>query len=163
MEGETRYARSGDLFIAYQVLGDGPIDLVFAPGYMSHLEQNQWWPPYKAFLDRIASFSRLLVFDRRGTGLSDRKLSIGAYAEMLDDIRAVMDAAGIGAGGAARRSGGRPDLRPLRRHVPRANDGARPRLVVRAAAGGRPTTRGGIDDETAERILVSYAQRWGQR
>ena len=48
VQAETRYAKSGELYIAYQVLGDGPIDLVFAPGYMSHLEQNQWWPPYKA-------------------------------------------------------------------------------------------------------------------
>ena len=52
MHAETRYARSGDLCIAYQVLGEGPIDLVFAPGHMSHLEQNQWWPPYASFLER---------------------------------------------------------------------------------------------------------------
>ena len=77
MHGETRYAKSGDLNIAYQVLGDGPIDVVFAPGYMSHLEQNQWWPPYRAFLERFASFSRLIIFDRRGTGLSDRILALG--------------------------------------------------------------------------------------
>ena len=94
MEGETRYARSGDLNIAYQVLGDGPIDLVWAPGYMSHLEQNQWWPAYASFLERLASFSRLIMFDRRGTGLSDRILALGSFEEMMDDIRAVMDAAG---------------------------------------------------------------------
>ncbi len=94
MQGETRYARSGELNIAYQVLGDGPIDFVFTPGYMSHLEQNQWWPAYRNFLERMASFSRLLVFDRRGTGLSDRILTLGSFEEMMDDIRAVMDAAG---------------------------------------------------------------------
>jgi len=79
VEGETRYTRSGDLNIAYQVLGDGPIDLVWAPGYMSHLEQNQWWPEYATFLERLASFSRLIMFDRRGTGLSDRILALGSF------------------------------------------------------------------------------------
>ena len=94
MPGETRYARSGELWIAYQVVGEGPIDLVWAPGYMSHLEQNWWWPSYASFLDRLASFSRLILFDRRGTGLSDRILSLGSFEELMDDVRAVIDAAG---------------------------------------------------------------------
>ena len=94
MEGATRYAKSGELNIAYQVLGDGPFDLLFAPGYMSHLEQNQWLPSYSEFLQRMASFSRLIVFDRRGTGLSDRILALGSYEEMLDDVRAVLDDVG---------------------------------------------------------------------
>ena len=94
MHAVTRYARSGDLYLAYQVLGDGPIDLVWAPGYMSHVEQNQQWPTYARFIERLASFSRLIVFDRRGTGLSDRRLELGSFEEMMDDVSAVMDAAG---------------------------------------------------------------------
>ena len=74
-------------------IGDGPIDLVWAPGYLSHLEQNQWWPSYASLIERMASFSRLIVFDRRGTGLSDRILSLGSFEELLDDITAVLDAA----------------------------------------------------------------------
>ena len=92
MSTETRYARSGDLRIAYQVMGDGPFDLLWAPGYLSHLEQNQWWPSYADFLERLASFSRLIMFDRRGTGLSDRILELGSFEELLDDITAVLDA-----------------------------------------------------------------------
>ena len=94
VEGETRYAKSGDLRIAYQVHGDGPIDLLFAPGYLSHLEQNQWWPAYAAFFERMASFSRLIIFDRRGTGLSDRILALGSFEELMDDIGVVLDAVG---------------------------------------------------------------------
>ena len=94
MERETKYARSGQLWIAYQVVGDGPIDVLWAPGYMSHLEQNWTWPTYAELLNRLASFSRLIIFDRRGTGLSDRILTLGSFEEMLDDIAAVLDAAG---------------------------------------------------------------------
>ena len=93
MHGQTRYARSGELWIAYQVVGDGPVDLLWAPGYMSHIEQNWTWPAYGAFLERMASFSRLILFDRRGTGLSDRTLTLGSFEELLDDMTAVLDAA----------------------------------------------------------------------
>jgi len=90
---QTKYARSGELWIAYQVIGDGPVDLLWAPGYMSHVEQNWTWPPYAAMLERMASFSRLIKFDRRGTGLSDRSFSLGSFDEMMDDIASVLDAA----------------------------------------------------------------------
>ena len=69
---ETRYARSGRLNIAYQVVGDGPRDLVVVPGWVSHVEFAWELPPLARFLDRLASFARLIVFDKRGTGLSDR-------------------------------------------------------------------------------------------
>jgi pimeloyl-ACP methyl ester carboxylesterase len=94
MKAETRWARSGDLWIAYQVIGDGPVDLVLAPGYLTHLEQNQWWPGYAHFLERLRSFSRVILFDRRGSGLSDRILSLGSFEELMDDIAAVLDAVG---------------------------------------------------------------------
>lgn len=69
---ETRYARSGEVDIAYQVLGDGPVDLVFVMGWVSHLEYFWKEPSFARFLRRLASFSRLILFDKRGTGLSDR-------------------------------------------------------------------------------------------
>jgi pimeloyl-ACP methyl ester carboxylesterase len=72
MAGQTRYARSGDLNIAYQVIGDGPFDLVWAPPWISHVEAAWEEPLLAAFLERLASFSRLILFDKRGTGMSDR-------------------------------------------------------------------------------------------
>jgi pimeloyl-ACP methyl ester carboxylesterase len=68
----TRYATSGDYSIAYQVVGDGALDLVVVPGFVSHLEHAWENPAYAHFLERLASFSRLILFDKRGTGLSDR-------------------------------------------------------------------------------------------
>jgi pimeloyl-ACP methyl ester carboxylesterase len=92
----TRYAKSGEYSIAYQVVGDAPLDLVYVPGFVSHVESAWDDPDYARFLDRLASFSRLILFDKRGTGLSDRvpvKL-LPTLEERMDDVRAVMDAAG---------------------------------------------------------------------
>ena len=91
---ETRYAKSGDVNIAYQTVGDGPRDLVLVPGFVSHLD-NDWDEPRSAhFLDRLASFSRLIRFDKRGTGLSDRPGGLPDLETRMDDVRAVMDAVG---------------------------------------------------------------------
>lgn len=92
----TRYARSGDVNIAYQVLGDGPLDLIFVTGWISHLEYLWTEPSVARFLRRLASFSRLILFDKRGTGLSDRvPLSqLPTLEERIDDVRAVMEAVG---------------------------------------------------------------------
>ena len=94
MVPEIRYARSGDVSIAYQVVGDGPFDLVWTPGALSHLDLT--WEDEKGarFLRGLASFSRLIIFDKRGTGLSDRVAGIADLETRMDDIRAVMDAAG---------------------------------------------------------------------
>ncbi|OLB80970.1 MAG: adenylate/guanylate cyclase domain-containing protein [Actinobacteria bacterium 13_2_20CM_2_66_6] len=92
----TRYAKSGEYSIAYQIVGDSPLDLVYVPGFVSHVEAVWEDPDYARFLDRLASFSRLIIFDKRGTGLSDRvpvKL-LPTLEERMDDVRAVMDAAG---------------------------------------------------------------------
>lgn len=91
---EIRYARSGDLSIAYQVFGDGPFDLVFVPGFVSHLELNWETKPIVEVQQRLASFARVICFDKRGTGLSDRTAGLPTLGERTDDIRAVMDAAG---------------------------------------------------------------------
>jgi pimeloyl-ACP methyl ester carboxylesterase len=94
MSPETRYARSGDVSIAYQVLGDGPYDLVWTPGALSHLELRLEDEGVARFYRALSSFSRLIVFDKRGTGLSDRAAGIADLETRMDDIRAVMDAAG---------------------------------------------------------------------
>jgi pimeloyl-ACP methyl ester carboxylesterase len=93
---ETRYARSGEVSIAYQVVGDGPFDLVYVPGFVSNIELMWEEPGLARFLERLASFSRLILFDKRGTGLSDPVPNDGlpTLEERMDDVRAVMDAVG---------------------------------------------------------------------
>jgi pimeloyl-ACP methyl ester carboxylesterase/DNA-binding winged helix-turn-helix (wHTH) protein len=92
----TQYARSGDINIAYQVLGDGPLDLVFVMGWVSHLEYFWTEPSFARFLRRLSSFARLILFDKRGTGLSDRVPvdALPTLEQRMDDVRAVMDAVG---------------------------------------------------------------------
>ena len=90
----TRYALSGDLHIAYQVVGEGPIDLVCVPGWVTHLEYAWEEASLASFYRRLASFSRLILFDKRGTGLSDRDSGLPTLRQRMDDVRAVMDAAG---------------------------------------------------------------------
>jgi len=91
----TRYARKNDISIAYQVFGGGNIDLVFVPGFISHID-NYWDEPNLArWLRRLGSFCRVLMFDKQGTGLSDRNGKLPGMDERMDDVRAVMDAQGI--------------------------------------------------------------------
>ncbi|MGB6636641.1 MAG: adenylate/guanylate cyclase domain-containing protein [Bradyrhizobium sp.] len=89
----TRYALSGDCSIAYQVMGEAPIDLVMVPGVVSHVEFFHETPGYTAFLRRLSEFARVITFDKRGQGLSDR-VSAPSLEERMDDVRAVMDAVG---------------------------------------------------------------------
>ena len=93
---ETRYAKSGEYHIAYQVVGSGPIDLVFIPGFISNIEHGWEHPPLAHFYRRLASFARLIIFDKRGTGMSDPvpPHQLPTLEERMDDVRAVMDAAG---------------------------------------------------------------------
>jgi len=93
---ETRYAKSGDCHIAYQVVGEGPLDVVFIPGFVSHLEHAWDEPRFAHFYRRLASFSRLILFDKRGTGMSDPVpiQQLPTLEQRMDDVRAVMDAAG---------------------------------------------------------------------
>ena len=91
---QTRYARSGDLHIAYQVLGNGPIDVLLVPGWISHLELEWDNPRIVRAFERLSSFCRLIRFDKRGTGLSDRVSGVPSLEERMDDVRAVMDAVG---------------------------------------------------------------------
>ena len=91
---ETRYARSGDVYIAYQVVGDGAVDVVLTPRGAQHVELVWENPPQARFFSRWASISRMLLFDKRGTGMSDRLGGTETLETRMDDIRAVMDAAG---------------------------------------------------------------------
>lgn len=91
---ETRYARSGDVSIAYQVVGEGERDIVFIPGFVSNVELTWENTHMAAMFRRLASMGRVLLFDKRGTGLSDRVAGIATLEERMDDARAVMDAAG---------------------------------------------------------------------
>jgi pimeloyl-ACP methyl ester carboxylesterase len=91
---QIQYAKSGDVSIAYQVLGDGPLDLVLVQGFATHLEQQWEMPPFARFCERLSSFARVLLFDKRGTGLSDPVSDAPTLEVRIDDVRAVMDAAG---------------------------------------------------------------------
>lgn len=90
----TRYANSGGVHIAYQVVGDGPLDLIFVPGWVSHVEHHWEEPRLAYFLHRLAGFSRLIILDKRGTGLSDRVTPLPDLERRMDDVRAVQDAVG---------------------------------------------------------------------
>jgi pimeloyl-ACP methyl ester carboxylesterase len=96
VEVETRYARSGEVHIAYQVSGDGPFDLVFVPGYATHLEHAARLPVFGESLSETSSICRLVKFDKRGTGMSDPVSGAPTLETRMDDVRAVMDAAGSG-------------------------------------------------------------------
>jgi pimeloyl-ACP methyl ester carboxylesterase len=90
----VHYAKAGEVNIAYRVLGDAPLDLVLVPGLVSHLEIEWENPIYFEWMQRFASFSRLIAFDKRGMGLSDRNVGAPTLEERMDDVRAVMDAVG---------------------------------------------------------------------
>jgi len=94
VRGPIRYAVDEDVHIAYQVVGDGPLDLVYTTGIWSNLEVMWEWPPFARYLERLASFSRLILFDKRGTGLSDPVAAPAPLEDRMEDVHAVMDAAG---------------------------------------------------------------------
>jgi class 3 adenylate cyclase/alpha-beta hydrolase superfamily lysophospholipase len=91
----TRYAKSGDVHVAYQVFGEGPINLVFVPGFVSHIENYWEHPDLARWLLRLGRFARVAMFDKRGTGLSDPVAEVPSLDQRMDDARAVMDAAGM--------------------------------------------------------------------
>ena len=95
MQPETRYAKSGDVSIAYQVFGEGSINLVLSPFFISNVEHFWEDPDMSRWLTRMASFARVAMFDKRGTGMSDRVTEMPGLDQRIDDLRAVMDAAGM--------------------------------------------------------------------
>jgi pimeloyl-ACP methyl ester carboxylesterase len=96
VQPETRYAKSGDVNIAYQVVGEGPLDLIYVPGWISNVELMWEEPAHAHVLGRLAGFSRLILFDKRGTGLSDPVPldRLPSLEERMDDVRVVLDAVG---------------------------------------------------------------------
>ena len=91
---EVRYARVGSVHVAYQVVGEGPIDIVVAPGFISHLDLQWTMPTYTSFIERLAAFGRVILFDKRGTGLSDPSPDAVRFDQRVEDITAVMSSAG---------------------------------------------------------------------
>jgi pimeloyl-ACP methyl ester carboxylesterase len=91
----TRYALSGDAHIAYQAFGEGDLDLVFVPGFVSNIEHYWEMPGVPELLERLGSFARVVIFDKRGTGLSDPVPGPPPLEQRMDDMQAVMDAAGV--------------------------------------------------------------------
>jgi class 3 adenylate cyclase len=89
---ETTYALSGDVSIAYQTMGNGPVDIILVPGVVSHIEFLHELPGYTAFLRRLSNFARVVTFDKRGQGLSDRMSGAPSLEQRMDDVRAIMDA-----------------------------------------------------------------------
>lgn len=94
MAPATQYARSGDLHIAFQVFGDGTLDLMLVRGYATHMDLSWEWPEFRRMMDRLSGFARVILFDKRGTGLSDPVEDPPSLEDRMDDVRAVMDAAG---------------------------------------------------------------------
>ena len=92
---ETQYAQSGELSIAYQCVGDGPLDVLFIPGFVSNVELMWDIPKWADLFTRFSELGRFVFFDKRGTGCSDRTLGTGSAEDRMDDARAVADAAGI--------------------------------------------------------------------
>ncbi len=92
---QVRYAKSGSTHIAYTLVGNGPVNIVLAPGSVSHQDFVWEYPGFSKFLEGLARFARVAHFDKRGNGLSDRDVGIPTFEERMDDIRAVMDAAGF--------------------------------------------------------------------
>ena len=94
MRPRTHYAKSGDISIAYQVTGEGPVDIVRVPGWVSNIDYDWEYPPQARLIERFGQFSRFIRFDKRGTGLSDREVGYPTLEQRMDDVRAVMDAVG---------------------------------------------------------------------
>ncbi len=131
---ETSYAPCGDLSLAYQVFGDGPVELVFAGSFASHVELYWTVPEFEAFFEQLSTFCRVLLFDKAGVGLSDPVPQVRTLDDRAAEIEAVMDAAGFGKSGPLRSERGRPGRHRLRGNTTAANAGVDPHQHVRVLA-----------------------------
>lgn len=160
MQPQTHYTQSGDCSIAYQVIGDGPMDLVFVPGVVSHLDLQWTDPGFSHALRRLASFSRLIIFDNRGAGLSDRPLSVPRLEQRVDDMRAVMQAASVTrAAVIGHCNGGPTSLLFTAMHPERVSA----LVVCSSFAKGAPDDEhpGALSEEDYERALRAI-EHWGE-
>ena len=156
----TRYAKNGEIHIAYQVHGDGPIDVVLVDGACTHLDVAWEDPSYRRFSERLAGFSRLIRFDKRGMGLSDR-VRVGTLEERMEDVRAVLDAVGSSSAALIGISEGGPLSMLLAASYPE-----RTRSLVLCGAEVRERTDedwpwGEATEEEFEESMRSLPERWG--
>jgi hypothetical protein len=122
IDAPIRYARSGAVEIAYRTLGEGPIDLVFVQGWLTHLQVLSEEPAYRRLCEALSGFCRLILFDKRGMGLSDRT-EVGALEDRMDDVRAILDDVGSERAVLFGNSEGGPTVR---RHVSGTDPGRDP-------------------------------------
>jgi pimeloyl-ACP methyl ester carboxylesterase len=160
---ETRYARSGGVNIAYQVIDDGPLDLVLVPGWVSNVEGCWEQPEHARYLRELAAFSRLILFDKRGTGLSDRVAEgdLPSLEERMDDLRAVLDAVGSERTALFGFSEGGPMCALFAASYPERTSalvmyGSYPKWIRDADYPWAPTR------EDHERAFRAFAERWGE-
>ena len=162
MLSDTRYARSGDVSVAYQVVGEGPFDVILVPGFVSHVELVWSVEARASMLRQLASFSRLILFDKRGTGMSDRVAGAPTLETRMDDVRAVMDAAGSERAALIGFSEGAPMSVLFAATYPE-------RTAALVLWGGfarmlwAPTTRSGATDEEYRRELEADLRLFGTR
>ena len=159
---ETRYARSGDLQIAYQVVGEGPLDVVLVPSYLSNIELFWELPSYSRFFERLSSFSRLILFDRRGSGMSDGIAGATPLEEQIDDVQAVIDAVGSEQPVLTSYSRGLRLDGAVRGLPSGTGAGARPGVAA-APPGGRTGIRVGAERRGARRDRPSHRRVLGHR
>jgi pimeloyl-ACP methyl ester carboxylesterase len=156
----TRYALSGDAHIAYQVFGEGEVDLVFVPGFVSNIEHYWEMPKVPELLERLGSFARVVIFDKRGTGLSDPVSGVPPLEQRMDDMQAVMDAVGLERAALFGISEGGPASVLFAATYPKRTNA----LVL---YGSTPRFRTdddiswGADDEQIHRVLTEASTRWG--
>jgi pimeloyl-ACP methyl ester carboxylesterase len=160
MPPETRYAVNGTVNIAYQVVGEGPRDLVFVPGFVSNVEVAWEEPHFARFLERLASFSRLILFDKRGTGLSDRVTDMPSLEVRMDDVRTVMDAVGSERAAFFGISEGAPMCVLFAATYPERTE-----AVIMAGGYARrawaPDHPGGRTEEQYQRAIDTIQREWG--
>jgi len=158
---DVRFARSGDVDIAYRVVGDGPIDIVYVEGSVTHLEVFWELPQFRRYCERLGEFTRLILFDKRGMGMSDRVPGATTLEERMDDIRAIMDAVGSERAAVMGESEGGP----LAMLFAAAHPG---RTIALILQGGEVRERtdaewpwGENSEEAFEKAMASLPARWG--
>jgi class 3 adenylate cyclase len=159
---EVRFARSGDIDVAYRVVGEGPVDLVYVEGAYTHLEISWELPQYRRYCERLAEFTRLIILDKRGMGMSDRVPGATTLEVRMDDIRAVMDAAGSERAAVMGESEGGPLAMLFAAAHPERTVG----LILQGAEVRERRDEewpwGEADDEELEAALQTLPERWGK-
>jgi pimeloyl-ACP methyl ester carboxylesterase len=156
----THYVKSDGIHIAYQVLGQGPFDLLFVPGFVSNVEATWRLPNFSAFFRRLASFCRVILFDKRGTGMSDRGSQIFTLEQRMHDVQAVLDEVGSKQAALFGVFRGRSNVLAM----PPPTRSAPPRFVLYGSYAKRswaPDYPFGWDDEQWQRVLDDIEHHWG--